>query len=130
MVFLAAACQLFRFFIVRQSTEYHKLNCGIVMSVRIHAGMGPAVEWWAAKQDDKPLDFPYPANAQKIAKLGEVGAYPNGTIPVCDQPQPHYMCLNSKFSLLCSSTHNCLNQQWLHPEINSCELLGHIALVR
>lgn len=42
-------------------------------------GLGPAVEWWVAAQDEDPLAFPYPANAIKVAKLGEVGAYPVGS---------------------------------------------------
>lgn len=43
-------------------------------------GLGPAPEWWAAMQDMEPLVFPYPANAMKIAKLGEEGAFPVGTL--------------------------------------------------
>ena len=41
-------------------------------------GVGPAVEWWAAMQDDTANLFPYPANAQKIGELGAPGSYQTG----------------------------------------------------
>lgn len=41
-------------------------------------GAGPAVEWWAAMQDDRDNLFPYPANAQKIGELGAPGNYQTG----------------------------------------------------
>eukprot|EP00892_Ulva_mutabilis_P011124 jgi/Ulvmu1/8384/UM042_0091.1 len=42
-------------------------------------GIGPAVEWWAAMQNDREDLFPYPANAQKIGELGAPGNYQTGS---------------------------------------------------
>lgn len=42
-------------------------------------GMGPAVEWWAAMQDDRENVFPYPANAIKVGELGPPGNYQTGS---------------------------------------------------
>lgn len=41
-------------------------------------GVGPAVEWWAAMQDDSENLFPYPANAIKVGELGPPGGYQTG----------------------------------------------------